>query len=1083
MVLQIISGGAGTGKTQRCMDLLLEEVSGGRAHEVLFLLYNNHQVQTVREFLRENLEAYIEPSLMTFQGLIREILYRGLSSPPSIAPENLALHLFRKAVEDCHLSYYRNAAQGGMLRLLKKVVDELKTNCVSPGSLFDATRKLPGDRAYTATLTKKAAELSDIYDRYQHLLRDYGYEEWPDAGLRTVELLRSEPEILKEKKLLLMDGFFYLTPWQKDILSAFFENLPRSVVTICRENGRLEVFSALEDMHAFLTGFSEAEVIHLEENMRAKAPALRHIEKYIFNPGAPPIPADESLSIYEAGPQDAEAELIARTIKRVVMEEDYHYQDFGVLLRSDSTYKDIFKQVFKRFDIPLIMSRHIDLKDVSSFRAVLTLLELAAGEWAGERVISFMRDAGTASDTQDLSPFPARVVDRIENTAIALGINDKKRWLDIFDPNSRNRGNQDTAKANAVREFVRLEEKIRNAQTARSLVGALSEVIGELYMLENAFVDSAAGTADGRSVCPDIKGPGVKIEAAAMVQLHALLSQFLALAEKDGNGTARPIELLEFINDSAETLSVEIPAEAQAGVWVSNIFESRVPEFRVAFVAGLQEGLFPPGFSEDPIFQDRERKLLNRKGNTLLQDRTALVDRERYLFYIALTRASERMTLTYPGMDSSGKKKLASFYLDDLLKLFTPQSITDRTSLVNTARILPFSHEIMSEDELVKFVVRGLNDELSQDDSAGQNKTSSLYNLALDRTPEMLRGTLIAANSEKPRSLNGGSTRYLVQRDKPYSISEIHTYGQCKFRYFCRYLLGLQPREEYFIDSAAEGDIYHEALRRIYLKPVQEKTTSSTVDGETFVLAGLEELEAVMRDNYARHLTTVRGNNLQERMKKVFRKFLETEYLFQKYGRTRPAYLELSFGGGTDEQEQDPRSTAEPLWLKSSKGEEVLLRGRIDRVDLVQSEGKTLGIVLDYKRGEGTINYDKMFRGEDIRLPLYMLAVERLLKVDAGGGLYYSIHKSTKKGVYLASAKDIEGVMEWGLRGKGGSSPEELSELLSEAEKTALERVTLIRKGEIEVRPINDLECRYCDYISVCRYDREAPGAVNGKDD
>ena len=43
---------------------------------------------------------------------------------------------------------------------------------------------------------------------------------------------------------------------------------------------------------------------------------------------------------------------------------------------------------------------------------------------------------------------------------------------------------------------------------------------------------------------------------------------------------------------------------------------------------------------------------------------------ERYLFYLAVTRAKERLILTYPHIDREGKPSLASFYLDEIHALF-----------------------------------------------------------------------------------------------------------------------------------------------------------------------------------------------------------------------------------------------------------------------------------------------------------------------------------------------------------------------------------------------------------------------------
>lgn len=1075
MTLEIIAGGAGTGKTKRCMDILLEAISEGRARHVIFLLYNNQQVQAVRESLRDNLDAYIEPALVTFQGLIREILFKGLSSPPDIVPENVALHLLRKAIEESDLSYYRKAGRSGLLGMLKNTLDELKANGASPEALLEATRQLQGRGWLDGASALKGREVSSIYHHYQELLKEHGHEEWPDAAQRAALLLRDQPGLLTEKKLLLIDGFFYFAPWQKNILAALIEIFPRSVVTLCCSRERREVFRALEDVQTFLTQFPHHKVIYLDENRRMKSPALRHIEKNLFNPSPPPLPADASLSICEAAGQDAEVELIARAIKRMVMEEGYHYSDFGILLRSDSVYKDICRQVFSRFKIPLTIPRRLYLKEALSFRAVIALLQIVTEGWQRGKVITFMRDAGSTNDDSGISPFPCNAVDALENRALALGINDKRGWLEELYPitQSENGGHTHVGPKlpAAIQILAGIEEKLSGPHTARSLVSSLAEVVRELPLLETIFIDLKKNPVSGGSAASDAEGWEVQIEASATIKLYELLDQYLSLAEAAGHEAAEPAALLQFLIGSAETLSLELPGSARGGVSVSNIFESRVPEFRVVFVPGLLEGLFPPPFTEDPIFQDRERRLLNQTGKVLLRERLADVDQERYLFYIAVTRASEKVVLTYPGQDSAGRKRLPSFYLDELSKLFTPQSLNEVTSKKGFGQVLPSPKEIIDEDELIKFVVRGLFDGRAQGRRHGEAEIISLYNLALDRNPERLRETLTARCAAENLSPLTVKTHSLMPRVEPYSISEIYTFGLCKFKYYCKYLLGLKPRQEHRIDYAGEGDIFHETLWRIHRRSALKETPTYPDDCTAFVQGGLEELEAVMQAYYARYLSSSRGSNLKAKMTLDLKRFLQREYEYQMRSPARPAFLELSFGGGTGGRQQDPRSDAEPLRLNSPEGGEILLRGRMDRVDIIKIGNKTFGIILDYKRGAANVTLDKMESGEDIRLPLYMLALERIFQIEPAGCLYYSIREISKRGLYVNEIKEQIGGGEWGLSNRDASPREKLTELLSAVEKMALGRVARIRHGEITVKPFSDSECRYCDYNAVCRYD------------
>ena len=61
-----------------------------------------------------------------------------------------------------------------------------------------------------------------------------------------------------------------------------------------------------------------------------------------------------------------------------------------------------------------------------------------------------------------------------------------------------------------------------------------------------------------------------------------------------------------------------------------------------------------------------------------------------------------------------------------------------------------------------------------------------------------------------------------------------------------------------------------------------------------------------------------------------------------------------------------------------------MLRGRIDRVDYSPAGD---AVVVDYKSGSATLPSRWMREGK-VQVPLYMLAVERLLERTAVGGFY-----------------------------------------------------------------------------------------------
>ena len=155
----------------------------------------------------------------------------------------------------------------------------------------------------------------------------------------------------------------------------------------------------------------------------------------------------------------------------------------------------------------------------------------------------------------------------------------------------------------------------------------------------------------------------------------------------------------------------------------------------------------------------------------------------------------------------------------------------------------------------------------------------------------------------------------------------------------------------------------------------------------------------------------------------------------------RPYRLELAFG----------EEGAEHPVLEIGQGERTIrLRGRIDRIDLAETPEGSRFRVIDYKSGTVPSSTD-VKQGEMLQLPLYAMAVERLLFQDGATGLfdlgYWSLRKDGFKAISFASwDHDQEALV---------------------AHVLAL--VDELRRGVFVVQSRTPNCESFCDYRSVCR--------------
>ncbi|HWX75676.1 MAG TPA: PD-(D/E)XK nuclease family protein, partial [Solirubrobacteraceae bacterium] len=175
-----------------------------------------------------------------------------------------------------------------------------------------------------------------------------------------------------------------------------------------------------------------------------------------------------------------------------------------------------------------------------------------------------------------------------------------------------------------------------------------------------------------------------------------------------------------------------------------------------------------------------------------------------------------------------------------------------------------------------------------------------------------------------------------------------------------------------------------------------------------------------------------------------------------------PTYLELEFGFDAEPAGADAEDPVPPPLPAFDLGDGVLLRGRVDRVDL---GGGGQAVVYDYK-GRNVLPAAKWIADGELQVALYMCAVERLLGVRAVGGFYQPLSGSDlrPRGVLESDAGvALESV---GDDARGGA---EVRALLEEALGVARAAAAQAARGELEPRPRT---CGFkggCQYPAICR--------------
>ena len=293
-------------------------------------------------------------------------------------------------------------------------------------------------------------------------------------------------------------------------------------------------------------------------------------------------------------------------------------------------------------------------------------------------------------------------------------------------------------------------------------------------------------------------------------------------------------------------------------------------------------------------------------------------------------------------------------------------------------------------------------------------------------------------------------------RARPWSASALEVYLACPSRWFIeRVLRPATPDPD--PEPLARGGLAHAALADT-LEGLRTRTGSARVTAAHLRLA-LELLGEALASHEHRFPLSIQAERLpgaRRRLHSDLERYLRYAAAAEP-GVTalEPAWLELQFG--FDEHEDEPPAL--------DLGEGVMLRGRIDRID-VTPDGRA--VVYDYKGARVTPGAKWLSEGR-IQLALYMYAAQRLLGLRVVGGMYQPL-----SGVDLRArgVLDMEAGVALDCVRTDLIGTAELDALVHEA--LALARASAARalRGAVEPHPHTCSYAGACVYPAICRCGR-----------
>ncbi|MDR2646861.1 MAG: PD-(D/E)XK nuclease family protein [Oscillospiraceae bacterium] len=1077
-MLHLILGRSGAGKTTRAYDICREKAAENQA--VILLIPEQDSFAAERAMLRIfGEQRHDAVDVLSFTRLADAVFRACGGRHTRVVTENQRALTMCLALDAARgkLEIFRNADERLVPQLLL-LADELRQSAKTSDQLRMAAQSL-----HAPASQKKLAELCLILDAFNALTaKNFGGQgDVLDELLQTIKTTKGRAFFAE--KTIVMDSFLGFTGQERAILRHVIASAKDVYCTLCMDtlyplDDTASVFAHAKRTAADLldlatqaeTEKSIPQVLSAQNLPRFHSEALAYLEEAMLcDRPAPFTQNTDDITLCSCEDIEAECAFVAANIKSLLRDEGTRCRDIAIVARQFAGYEHPMQAALTRAGVPVFRDKRQNVAMRPLMLFVSSALAIAAEGFTLENVMRWMK-----TDLVGVSQEECAMLDEYASLWHIQGAQWTKPWTMHPDGLGLDADNARTREELSIRNAIRL----RAVTPLEAFQSAMRDCTGKsgakavFHLLQSLEVPQSLQKTQKNM--QDANQIGDALELSRVWDV--LMEMLDALADTLGNA---PLGAKRFADTFALLLSLQTLGTLPQGldaITMGAADRIRLNAPRVVFVVGFNDGVFPQTPQINGLLADSERRNLLQCGLPLRDTAPQEIAMERLLLYRALSSARERLCVTWARRSGGGEELAPSSYAAWLKRVFPNVALQDTLTLDPMTRL---------DGEEAGFAL------LCETQRTGGSLHASLLDYFKTRPHYAAR--LDALNRCVSSQFHTFAiddldvAEKLFRKNMTLSVSRAQTYAKCPFQYFCRYGLKAKTRAVADFDPALRGNVIHSVFEELLQTHSADALLAmNPADRLTCLNACL--------DAYAARFFAI--ESIPERVRFLFRRL--RQIIAQVFERMMASFEASAFRPVDFELPIDRDAAVRPYEIALHNGGILRLRGKIDRVDMADIDGKTYFRVIDYKSGAQEFSLSDAFSGLQLQMLVYLFALwESKTPPYANAlpaGVIYTIaadpplrDKQRDKSEETI-AQDKRGVQkDQGLLLKDDAilmavgketikfdtlTLLEFRNLKNEIDTVLIAIAECLQNGEIPALPANATLCDYCAFASVCGRER-----------
>ncbi len=971
------------------------------------------------------------------------------------------------------------------LELVLNMITEFKKHNINSEIIQDGINVISENNQY---LNLKLEDAKKIFEKYQEKISE-NYIDESDA----LDLLAEHIEEVSffNDAIIYIDEFAGFTPNEYKIIEKLCTLVKELTVTICTDS--LEKVDNIDESIFYFNEITAEKLLEiakrngcfvtkvfLDDAKKFKNTELKMLEENLYSNRNKYDEKTKNISLFIAKNPYSEGEYVASKILELVRDYGYKYKDIAVISADMERYSADIKAIFEKYSIPVFIDEKKDVNNNILMKFMVSLLNVITNNFSYESMFSYIK-SGVLCYDEDMY--------LLENFVNKWGIKGSAWYKGDFSFEEKNdvQDRLNELRKRIISPILEFKNNFSGKKTAKEITLELYEFIRENNIQKNILDKADEFEKNGNIEVAEEYRAGVQIFFDVLDEIYMIFGDEKISFDKYNKILQIGISKSEF---------GRIPTSFDQ-VLFGDVDRSKAKEIKILFLMGINDGTIPTILKDEGFFNDKDRDTLKENGVEIAKNSVELLYENQFNIYRVLTMPEEKLFLSYTVTDKESKSLRPSILITQIKKVFPNLSedsdviserrmITTRKATLDTA--IDMYKEFIDEQEIEeewKQIILWYK----------KNETQ--------RMKKILEG---AKFNNLPDKISAKNIEKMYGKTLRASVSRLEQYRSCPFSFHLKYGLKLKEQEELKIRSLDTGNFMHEVIDKVFSKIEDEEINIKTITVEQLrkIVSDIINEKLGISKNYI-FSSSPKFIALTNRLKKVV--YQSIEYIIEQLKNSK---FEL-YG---HEIEFSEKSELKPMKIEVENGNNVIITGKIDRVDIAKTENNTYVRIIDYKSSVKDIDLNRVVAGIQIQLLTYLDEITEQKNFDSAGILYFNlidtIVKANKnltdeeirqklnkqfkmKGLIVADV-DIVKMMDSSITtssysdtipvylDKDGNISKSKSSVLDRDKFENLQKYTKniisqiskeIFSGNIDIKPYymkKKTPCEYCEYKSICNF-------------